>query len=309
MMKKFICIFIIFSLVTVITACGQGSTPAPVAEQSSMDAEVTSVTEEASSEAVATKEPTEELEATVASPDEGESVSEEATEDTANDEAIWTGELTEEYAMAKLKRISDAYDQLVNENGYKDAEKASTICIYPINKIEDIPIIDDLSTKDGASLSDPLYMNPVGKSMIYYYYDNYVNNNGDYFDFADYIKSNNYEEIIKPFNTIRKIGESDENYIYDSNYTAFNNVVWIPALCNGEMSIENISDKITINSKPILNSLTGELIDPAYQFNVLLDRKDTGIVALFDKDGNFINFNDENAKIDLVNPIELSEVR
>lgn len=56
MMKKFSCIFIIFSLVTVITACGQGSTPAPVAEQSSMEAEVTPVTEEAASEVVATEE-------------------------------------------------------------------------------------------------------------------------------------------------------------------------------------------------------------------------------------------------------------
>ena len=52
------CIVAIVSIISMsfVTACGQSGTSAPVAEQSSVEAEVTSVTEEAASEVAATEE-------------------------------------------------------------------------------------------------------------------------------------------------------------------------------------------------------------------------------------------------------------
>ncbi|MCR5023753.1 MAG: hypothetical protein K6A90_05400 [Lachnospiraceae bacterium] len=306
------CIVAIVSIISMsfVTACGQSGTSAPVAEQSSMDAEVSPVTEEASSEAVATEEP---QEVGYVKPGEGKSEeateesTEEATEESKEDETTaWTGELTEEYAMAKLKRISDAYDQLVNENGNKDAELDAMISMLPNVGYEMVNPIEGLSTKDGVEMSDQKNMDIAGFATCMYYFDNYINNNGEYFDFADYISNNN-------FDTFKTIADNHnkfftENNTTDTSYIAIRNVIWTPSMYDKEMSVKNITDEITISAKPLM-FLDGSLIDPKYQCDIYLDGEDTGIKMLFDENGNFLNFNDENAKIVFVNPIEFSEVK
>lgn len=310
MKRKSIAAIIAFISMSFVTACGQSGDSTPAIEQSNAEMEVSQVSEEASSEAVAMEEPTEEREATVASSDEGASEAEEATEETANDEAAWTGELTEEYALAKLQKVSNAYGEL-EKNFNKETEAHAQLALA--TAFEDVVPVDGLATADGFTSDQMAEGGLQGQQTLVavylqtickYYYD-YINDDGDYFDFTDYISTHELDkDLVILFNAIHK--DSVERGVageIDTNLGTMYNMAWIPALCEGQMSIENVTNEPKVEKNYVF-LLDGSRVDVASQCDIYLDGKDTGIKAVFDKDGNFLNFNDENATIDLVIPFK-----
>jgi len=284
-MKKFLTFTLCIAMVsTLLTGCGNGN--AEVVESNTVTEEVQTVEPEVE------VEPTEEVKED--SDAEKDTPEEEAEEKTFAD----TG-LTEEYAVENLSRAIDAYKKLY-EN--KDKVFETNVVCYMESARSNL-YLAEAESKDGYTLGDETdeygskyILETTYESLYLQYFDNYINNNGEYYDFTDYYKECNYLDLVDYSKDER---ETDTSKVFMWNTT------WIPSITikGGETSIENITDDISIQYNDIWVP-EGKDGKVAWQCDIYVDGEDTGLKMVFDKDGNFLNINDEEAKIEFVNVTE-----
>lgn len=285
MIKKITLLLSIVTLLGLLTACGTAiNTTAEAVENATTVNTPTEETKEVNE--TPTPEPTSEP-------------TEAPTSDELKDTEDASKEFDEDAAYEKIAKAVEAYDVLMNKNGSKDLE-SHVMCYETVggNSL----IGTSIETSDGFSLNDDNDL--VSRSLIYdglftnYFYD-YINNGGSYYDFAEYVSSHTKDDLIG-LNSVMPT-EIRESGFDTNNYVVWN-VAWIPSL-DGTLTIQNFTEDITVSSSKI-NSFDNKTVDVAYQCDIYMDDKDTGLKAVFDKDGNFLNFNDENAQIDMIIPFE-----
>ena len=66
-----------------------------------------------------------------------------------------------------------------------------------------------------------------------------------------------------------------------------------------EITVSDLSEDITVSANKIY-MMDGTVSTPKYQCNVIVNGEDIGLIALYDADGNLLNFNDENITVDWV---------
>ena len=194
--------------------------------------------------------------------------------------------LTEECAVEKLNSMYDALGDLLATNDNR-------IYAFQYCLEEGYYSIPDIVTKDGIVLDEnvssvddilDIYYGTIG---MYYY--NYVNNNSGYYDLIDYVSSHNIDEL-------RVI---DENR--NTNYEVMTNAYLLTAIFSNDnkLTVDNITDSITVDAKYVnLEGLNS--VDVVYQCDIIINDENSGIKAVFDKDGNLLNLNDENVVIDYI---------
>ena len=148
----------------------------------------------------------------------------------------------------------------------------------------------DLATSDGIKLNDDaLKVYDIYCETILNYYNNFINNNSEYYDFGEYITSHSYDEFVKI-----TFPESFNNNDYGLYGMRLMN-----SITNNSVGITNVTDQITVSSKEVTMP-DGTKASAVYQCNITQDGNDTGIIMLFDENGNLLNFNDENMSIEFV---------
>lgn len=229
-------------------------------------------------------EPIEEVVADEKTPVEDSTIPEKKTEEVAaeveEEKPVFEG-LTEEWALEKLGLAKTAYKELTDHMD-KPAESNALYAFYTNHAY-----YMDLETKDGISLSDSNNLREIGRiynGVCTYYFDNFINNGGEYFDFADFISSHNYEDFDKMATLADSVTDTDECYMLS--------IVACESLF-GTLSVKNISNEISVKLSSI-RMPNNEMKEAAYQCEIVMDNKDTGIFMLFDTDGNLLNFNAEN---------------
>lgn len=286
-MKKNVLIVMI-ALATILTACSNATTVTETPTETTEKVEVVDQEERTEQE----EETTEVVEETPEDTEEivEESVEEktEEAEETVEEESKFEG-MTDEWAMEKANLAVKAYKELA-ENKTKDAENNVLYELFTgvTNGI-------DVTTKDGINLTqtgDFLVVRNLYHGLTTYYFDNYINNDGQYFDFADYISSHDYDEIAN-YNGLKEAA-------YDTNDWLMINVVWVEFLSD-ELTIQNIVDSDFIQEEV---KTSGDPIKVAYQCDIYSDGEDTGLKILFDENGNFLNINDNESKLEFVVPFE-----
>lgn len=213
-----------------------------------------------------------------------ENVTEEVTTEVEEERPVFEG-LTEEWALEKLGLAKTAYKELTDHMD-KPAESNALYCFFT-NQAYSM----DLKTKDEIIISTDTKDKVITSCNIYegvctYYFDNFVNNNGEYFDFADYISSHTLDEICM-FAPNKEISEAT-----NTNDSYLRNMIWCESLF-GTLSVRNISNEVTVECKTI-RMPNNEMEEAIYQCDIFMEDKDTGLKMLFDKDGNLLNINDEN---------------
>ena len=268
MKKKLLSIIMVTSMMVMLTACGSseantvtGQTQEPVSE----------VVEEKSSDEEVTVEDV-----------ISENVTEEVTTEVEEEKPAFEG-LTEEWALEKLGLAKTAYKELTDHMD-KPAESNALYAFYT-NHIYHM----DLKTKDGINLLDESDESTRKIGRIYngvctYYFDNFINNGGEYFDFADFITSHNYEDFDKMATLADSVTNTDECCMLS---------IIICESLSGTLSVRNISNEVTVEYKTI-RMPNNEMEEAIYQCDIFMEDKDTGLKMLFDKDGNLLNFNSEN---------------
>ncbi len=291
MIKKVICLLSTISLLFMLTACGGA----------------TNTTAEAVENTTTVDAPTEETKEVVETPTP-EPTSEPAEVSTSDElkdtEDVYDG-VDEEWAANKLQKVKESFDTLMNDNGTKEPESRAFFCLY-LSDYQDLPPIEGLKTSDGLSFGKDTTDLP---SVVYCYFDvlanyfyNSINKDEEYFDFGEYISSHSSEDMSK-FMTKAEDDIDPNEGAFNSNNISMYNMLWIPALGDGKMTLQNITDDISVaHTKILLPDLS--YADVVYQCDIYMDDKDTGLKAVFDKDGNLLNLNDENAQIELVVPFE-----
>lgn len=304
MKNKITRIIVSICMISVLSGCGNNeSTVSEVPEYSATEESKVDVPEASEvSPEVATDPIIEEDVSTEISAETEAVETEEATEEKTDDETVWSGELTDEWAIEKMKKVSEAYSTLEN-NFNKETEAHAQLALAV--GLDDMLPVDGLKTADDNSLNKMAESGINGKvtlAAIYfqtickYYYD-FINNDGEYFDFADYISSHDMNDLVIYYNAMSDDTQKEGREVLDTNYGTMYNMQWIPSLCNGEMTIENVTNEPTVAAKHVI-LIDGSKADVASQCDIYLDGKDTGIKAVFDKDGNFLNFNDDEANIE-----------
>ena len=223
-----------------------------------------------------------------------EKKTEEVAAEVEEEKPVFEG-LTEEWALEKLGLAKTAYKELTDHMD-KPAE-SNALYDFFTNKVYSM----DLQTKDGVVLnakSDDEFHTTGGiyEGVCAYYFDNFINNDGEYFDFADYISSHTSDEI--------NFYNAGKNLACNTNDNYMRNLIWCESLF-GTLSVRNISNEVTVDHKSI-KMPNEELIDAAYQCDIYMEDKYTGLKMLFDVDGNLLNLNDEeyNNQIEFVMPFE-----
>ena len=291
MKRKVIEMIIVMSMAISLVACGGTANTAQEAPAPT--------TEAPKAEEPKVEEPVEVEETEI------EEVVEEPTETTEEPEEF---ALTVEYATDKLQKMADAYNALFDSKG--EVEELATRFLYD-GSVE-IWTEDDVQTKDGYSIQNvavdydrDLYStNGIGFGTLLDYYYNYVNKDTGYISFKDYIGAHNKDELADIF--LKKVEDSEKNGGTDTNDYYMNNVIWIPAIISHDgntVTIENATGDVTIEHKDIvISDLSTATV--AYQADIYIDGKDSGLKLVFDKDGNLLNLNDENATIEVVIPFK-----
>ncbi len=295
MIKKVLCLLSITLLLGILSACGSATNTTAEVTNNTTTVE-TATEEEASAEEIAepTPEPTQEPEDSIEP--------EEASEETEDAKEPFT-ELTEEYAVEKVQRAQDAWLDLLERNGAKPYESYIACAVFTY-QTPDESEIKDIKTLDGKGITYYDFEDPGVNSLAFNidmfsnYFDNYINRDGEYYDFEEYVSSHNRGDIGKMLlgcaNDLGGLEAVSENDVCCLNCT------YLPSF-NGEMTLQNITNEITVEHNKVY-TFDQKWKDVAWQCDIYTDGKDTGIKAVFDADGNFLNFNDENSKIEKVIP-------
>ena len=291
MLKKMFLLITVLALTVSLSACGGAANtvqeaPAPTAEASENE-------EPKAEEPVA---------------DEKTEVKEVVEEPVGTNEEPEGFSLSVEYATEKLQKLTDAYNDLFESKG--EVEELTTRLLYD-GSVEVITE-SDVQTKDGYSLQnvavdydrDVYTINGIAFGTLLDYYYNYVNNDTGYVSFNDYIADHNKDELADVYLKIMEQVENDGSF--DTNDYFMFNVKWIPAIMSNDaekVTVENVTDAPTVEHKSVIVSNLST-VDVAYQADIFIDGKDSGLKLVFDKDGNLLNINDESAQIEVVVPVK-----
>lgn len=199
-----------------------------------------------------------------------------ASEETSQETEEFTG-LTEDYAIKKLIKVHEAYDTLMSQN--KTLEYYTQWCLENLSVGY---VFEGLKTADGQNLTENPYAFDSYMSIIQNYYYDYINNNGTYYDFYEYITTHNYNDIITT--DVGEYYEHSGRIICDNLGMYYT----LTSISDGkEVTIANITDDI---DETISMASKDGMKNVAYKCDILIDGEASGFTMLFDSEGNFLNF-------------------
>lgn len=207
-------------------------------------------------------------------------------------------EFTEEYALEKIKRVIDSYEAILKSHD----NFSINMCRFV--KELDPNLFEDLTTSDGFLICNPDSYGEeniaVMNTAVFLYFDNYINNDGDYYSIAKYIQEHTKDEILS--NDIG-IYHKDEKFNTDDIFMLGMRI--IPSILY--MHPEKLSTSEILNrdeieasdfTKEVRASRDDSITDIEYLVNITINDTDTGLYAAFDKDGRFLNIIWNECKID-----------
>lgn len=204
---------------------------------------------------------------------------------TSQETEEFTG-LTEDYAIEKLIKVHEAYDTLMSQN--KTLEYCTQWCLENLSVGY---VFEGLKTADGQDLTENPYAFDSYMSIIQNYYYDYINNNGDYFDFYEYVTTHNYDDII--ITDVAEYYDKTERIVCDNLGMYYT----LTSISDGkEVTIANITDDI---DETISMASKDGMKNVAYKCDILIDGEASGFTMLFDSEGNFLNFKTTDAADDL----------
>ena len=200
----------------------------------------------------------------------------ETTEDTLQTEEETTSVETQEAIdtsaedINKILRLIEAYNLLI-EHDENFAFNLQDNIEYMIYTCEGMGM-----TADGKTLKN----NVTGYAIIIHYYDEFVNNNGTYYDFNEWMKE-----------------QPSSDYIYETycpggiktpNTTGMFEAI---RLANYLSSLEEISlgEKKETDEYIMTSGETS-----AYTYPLICDGEDVGLTAIYDENGKLLNINSSN---------------
>lgn len=279
MKKKVIIVTVVLAFI--LTACGSSTgveTPEPVEDSTVAEQSVENETAEVVEELV--------TEPSIANEEENRDKAE-----VEEEKPVFEG-LTEEWALEKLGLAKTAYKELTDHMD-KPAESNALYCFFT-NQVYSM----DLKTKDGIILvtdsKDNVHISGgIYEGVCTYYFDNFINNGGEYFDFADFISSHTLEEI--------DIYDISKNLACDTDDNYMRGLILCESLY-GNLSVKNIvNDNF---EKTEIKMPNNEIMQVAYQCDIFMEDKDTGLKMWFDENGNLLNIGGTNVQIEIVIPFE-----
>ena len=116
-----------------------------------------------------------------------------ASEETSQEEFVFTNE----YAAKKLEKMKEAYDALIASDGMTEYSMIWAMETGEATPVSGLTTSDCSISMDNRDQLEDIWA--IIESTMSYYYNSYVNNDGEYFDFADYISNHSFEEIIYNF--------------------------------------------------------------------------------------------------------------
>ena len=194
---------------------------------------------------------------------------------------------TEEEALEKVHKLMDAYHALLASND-ETAWNILDRCerLEPVGHI--IP-----TTKDGFELNNGgnfEYGSWLSFSVGVNYFYNYVNNNSGYYDFTEYIESHTLDEILYSFESKESWGYRNEETA-STDYFLFGEAIGVIPYID---QFENIEVAEFIEGENCTHAPVSE-IEVGYELVLSLDGENSGLRVVFDKEGNMLNINTENA--------------
>lgn len=259
------------------------------------------------SEVIAEENTSEEVAQVTETPEE---VVEETTEEVIEEE---TFEFTEEYALEKITRAISAYEDILKSHD----DFSINMCNY-IDVEIGLDAFEDLTTKDGFLICDATDWENLGQervdvaqSSVYGYLDNYINNNGEYYSIAEYISSNTKDDILK--NDVATVPASEgqnTNLTYLRGLWCVSSILYLnPEKISTNKIMERDEIEASDFAKEIIRYLDGGKINIEYLVSIVINDTDTGLYAAFDKDGNFLNFLDNEMKIEEKTVYDLVDIQ
>ena len=272
MKRKIVAAMLILALATSLTACRKTEASVEVEEASNIE----EVNEEI---------PEQETESETTEVISGSTQEAEIQEETAAEEAdIFTAE----EGLEKVYLLLDAYSELIASS--KEVEWNI------LDRCERLKAVGNIEpkTKDGFELNptkEAPYLGTASNYVGINYFYNYVNNNGSYYDFTEYIESHNVDEILYENVASKEAIEKEANGDLTSNYSLFGEAIGCIPFIRQFESIEvadfKEGDECTLG--PVSD------IEVGYELTLSLDGENSGIIVLFDKDGNMLNlYTDDN---------------
>lgn len=277
MKKKLAVLFVMSLTFYALTGCGNKvETAQPVSEAALIETSVVETETDMENTSVQTEE------SQTAEMTETETEAETDTEP----EFLTDGTFDEKDAMYRIDRLLMAYKDLILSN--KETE---------YNLLDRAEKLDHMGTiipktKDGIELNvtteeaDERKVGPGAAAwcVVRNYFYNYVNNNGEYYDFADYIENHTYDEILHEVNS-----DSDLERFYHGNTNEFimAETLGVTLYLYEAKSIEigEIYDKENFTMG--ITSMNDTEV--AYEATILVDGEFTGLTALYDENGKMLN--------------------
>lgn len=287
MKKKFAVLFVMSLIFSAFTGCGNKvETAQPVSEAALIETSAVETETDMENTFVQTEESqTAEM---------AETQTETEAETDTEPEFLSDGTFDEKDAMYRIDRLLMAYKDLILSN--KETE------YNLLDRVEKLDFMGTIipKTKDGIELNitveeadDPeRKMGPGVTSwcVVTNYFYNYVNNNGEYYDFADYIESHTYDEIQH-----ETLSDEDvEKFNFrTTNESIMSEAVGVALYLYEAKSIEigEIYDKENLTMGVTSMNDT----EVAYEATILVDGEFTGLTALYDEHGKMLNIaSDDN---------------
>ena len=285
MKKRILAIFMVATTILSLIGCGNQSKE--VADATASNAE--QQTEEAVEEPSPTVAPEEK--------EEPADIEEEVVEESSF-------EFTEEYALNKISRFLEAYKEFFKPDHFNDEIpwQIKSLDVY------DAGVFCNASTSDGFSLydvslmdsyeKDPTLLNSthiINNNIFAEYFNNYVNNNGEYYDLVEYISNHTKEELENlPYYVDVEADKWNNNNYYLMGTYWLNDIYYMKpeSLSTNKILYKEDIDQLNC-TKQIIKSGKADLIDIEYLVSIVVNDQETGLYAAFDKDGNLINIIDD----------------
>jgi len=274
MMKKKILLMLM--AVTMIGVCfvgGCGSKEEPI-EETVVTEEVVEETTEDSVEVEVTVE--EEKETTLGYIIEPMPEKEEVVEEVVE---VESEEFTAEKGFEKVLKLFDARQELLD---HEDINSDLNF-LYAVETLTRGISICEISTSDGFSLDnfDDFKSSYIKYAIVSNYFYDYVNNDSGYYNLGEYASSNTSEDILNKYWGGIPADDADVEDLIMCETSSV-----IPYLLE---NMENLKiGELVVGDECTSNPVSG--IEVYYEIPLLINDENSGVIAVFDKDCNFLNF-------------------
>ena len=277
MRNKIFCSLLVCTMICALVGCGKNEVTPPATPDEASVQETETIEEETS----------EEKEETV-----GYIIPDKEAETEEVEEAF---EFTEEYALEKVKRAISAYEDILKSHD----NFSINMCHF--TDTPDINAFETLTTSDGFLIADSaLNGTPdqyiVPESVVFTYYDNYINHDGSYYSIAEYIEQHTKDEILNS-TYCSPNGDFDTNDYYLRGLTYIAGILYMHP---NTISVDEVLDRSKIESidgfaKGCYRSSKDDFVEYENAISLVIDDDRINVYAVFDSEGNLVNLVDCNS--------------